>query len=518
MDHYYYRYHNKGGKKNKAWSHFDCDEQSFRDKIKPKITSNMNDIENIRDRVKYIPVRLSYSQRKKLRLLNAVLNVNDYTNKVDDPNYEGEEKSGSPPRRQEQVKNIAAILTGMLLSVDYEAGQKLLKGEGNYMEYKEIFEELVEIGRRYKIMNPEKMRTEYGKLIYLLQDMLIPQITESMEGFCCLTKVLTVHDLLEKGGALGVLDDELIRIATMEIVDNGTKSKHEIQDDIKMKEKSVDFLADKFKTDKLDDEGIKLCLRSVSDNNSFLRSNCEPIVKLIEYLKEYFSPDKEEPEFSLKIEEGQLGARLSHKHSDQYEFVLQSLTLWKNITNDMFKLWCLAEDDLLDPDNRYHLSNTGQGVQRLQPSLRVLPAMEDLLSATKQVVNSWVGSSKIHMGDHTVPNTLMFIDKYTQVPRIINPILNVMKNLPKVIEKDKGLKDYVNRKYGSLEGACKHILTDFFKYAFDGSGADNFYDAGSCIDGRLTSAWNWCSKLEEKDYYHLFKLTGFLGFDGDFQK
>jgi len=222
--------------------------------------------------------------------------------------------------------------------------------------------------------------------------------------------------------------------------------------------------------------------------------------------------------FLSKIEEGQLGSRLSHSHKDQYEFVLQSLTLWKNITNDMFKLWCLAEDDLLDPENKYHLSNTGQGVQRLQPALRVLPAMEDLLSATKQIVNNWVGSSKIHLGDHTVPNTLMFIDKYTQVPRIINPILNAMKNLPKVVEKDHGINEYVKRKYGSLEGACKHILTDFFKYAFDGSGADNFYDAGSCIDGRLTSAWNWCSKLEEKDYYHLFKLTGFLGFDGDFQK
>lgn len=33
-------------------------------------------------------------------------------------------------------------------------------------------------------------------------------------------------------------------------------------------------------------------------------------------------------------------------------------------------------------------------------------------------------------------------------------------------------------------------IADFFRFAFDGSGADNFYDAGSCIDGRLTSAWN----------------------------
>ena len=52
------------------------------------------------------------------------------------------------------------------------------------------------------------------------------------------------------------------------------------------------------------------------------------------------------------------------------------------------------------------------------------------------------------------------------------------------------------------------------RHAFDGSGADNFFDAGSCIDGRLTSAWNWCSKIEKKPYYPVFKLAGFQGFDG----
>ena len=39
----------------------------------------------------------------------------------------------------------------------------------------------------------------------------------------------------------------------------------------------------------------------------------------------------------------------------------------------------------------------------------------------------------------------------------------------------------------------------------------------SCIDGRLTSAWNWCAKLDKKPYYTVFKMAGFSGFDGDFR-
>lgn len=111
----------------------------------------------------------------------------------------------------------------------------------------------------------------------------------------------------------------------------------------------------------------------------------------------------------------------------------------------------------------------------------------------------------------------MFIDKYTQVPRIINPVVLTVEEVDK-IAKDPALKEYVDKTFGGCEALKKEILADFFRYGFDGSGADNFFDAGSCVDGRLTSAWNWCSKLEKKTFFPIFKLAGFQGFDGDFQK
>ena len=184
---------------------------------------------------------------------------------------------------------------------------------------------------------------------------------------------------------------------------------------------------------------------------------------------------------------------------------------------DTFRLWYLAEQDLLSETQPYELKNTGQGLQRVQQSPRVFKAMHEILSHTQHRLGGWVGSSVIHLGDHNVPNTLTFIDKYTQVARILGPIVITIGNLETACRESEGLNRYLQA-YGGIEKAKKDILHDFFTHAFDGSGGDNFFDAGSCIDGRLTSAWNWCSQLATKPYYPLFKLTGFLSFDGQFDK
>jgi hypothetical protein len=174
---------------------------------------------------------------------------------------------------------------------------------------------------------------------------------------------------------------------------------------------------------------------------------------------------------------------------------------------DMFHVWSLAEQDLLAENVPYRLRDTGQGLNRVQASPKTSRMMHTILNKAQKSVGNWIGSSVIHMGDHNVPNALLFIDKYTQIYRILLPICNTLSQVPSLAAKP-ALRSYIDDEFGSPENLMCEILGDFFRHGFDGSGADNFFDAGSCIDGRLTSAWNWCATLEKKRYFPVFLLAG----------
>ena len=475
----------------------------------PSLDESEFSYDSISERAKYIPLRLSHEERRLLRLLEGALTVSEYTDKVDILSYRSKHA-----RVHAQIKDLCAILCGLTVAQNYKRGSQLIL-DRDFADLQDFFQTCFEIGRRHKVMNPDKMRDTYGKLMYMLMDSVEPEIQELL-GFECSKPLLTVWSFLEAGGASRLLDDPNLPIAIAEIKSSG-RTRYEIQKDIKTKEKVRDSLAKKYQTKDINSDDLLRCMYSLGDNNAYLRFNRDPIDRMIEYLETNFNPERIEEGLSLAIFGGKQGARLTHNHARQFCYVKQTLTLWREISHEMFKLWYMADKDMLSERNRYRLQNTGQGLQRVQSASSVGRAMSQIIARCQNKIGSWVGSSVVHLGDHNVPNALMFIDKYTQVPRILNPLVLALDELPKIAERDAAIKAYVDSIYGDVQMCKKQILADFFRHAFDGSGADNSFDAGSCIDGRLTSAWNWCSKIENKKYYSIFKLAGFTGFDGDFR-
>lgn len=90
-------------------------------------------------------------------------------------------------------------------------------------------------------MNPDKMRAEYGKLVYMLMDASDPHIQDLLD-FNAVRPLRTVYALLEEKNGLAMLSDPLMERATKEIVSLG-RSRYEIQRDIKEKERSRGLLA-----------------------------------------------------------------------------------------------------------------------------------------------------------------------------------------------------------------------------------------------------------------------------------
>ena len=246
------------------------------------------------ERSKHVPLRLSLEQRKVLRLCEAALDVSEYTDKVDVLSWKS--KTG---RIHEQIRDICAVLSGLAIASDYEVGQKMIK-DRSFEDNAEYFATVFEIGRRHKILNPERMRTDYGKLIHLLMDSQSPEVQRLLE-FRLVKRVSTVHDFLQRRNCLRLLEHQDAVIATTAIIDNKLtgKSKADIQREIKAKDKAVKRLVQQFsnqgygrsEADGLSDDEIEWCLYSMGDNSSFLVFNRDPVDKMILLLKRYFGSE-----------------------------------------------------------------------------------------------------------------------------------------------------------------------------------------------------------------------------------
>eukprot|EP00451_Oxyrrhis_marina_P010745 CAMPEP_0204321156 /NCGR_PEP_ID=MMETSP0469-20131031/8005_1 /ASSEMBLY_ACC=CAM_ASM_000384 /TAXON_ID=2969 /ORGANISM="Oxyrrhis marina" /LENGTH=550 /DNA_ID=CAMNT_0051302425 /DNA_START=57 /DNA_END=1709 /DNA_ORIENTATION=- len=462
------------------------------------------DLLDLRAHVGWIPVRLSPQGRQLLTLLQRALKVSEYTDKVDIWH-----QGSKVMRICTEIDTLCAILSGLVLAQNVADGTRAVVGKGLH-ENAAFFQGIFEVGRRYKILNPERMRDTYGKLLWMLMDSVQRGVQRELQTDL-VAPVKTVGSWLRtssRGSEL--LGDPLLAVATKEIELGLSREQTGVEQ--KRKSDALTELLGKYAAG--DDAAftpgdLSDIVESIRDHYSFQAGNRYPVEAMIGLLKKYFTAEKAVDGFSLAVQAGRGGAMFTHSHATQFTFVLQSLLLWREIMGNMFQLWHLTEADLLDPDSDYRLRDTGQGLNRVQSAPRVQKAMHQILHAVRSEVGSWVGLSVVHLGDYDVPNALVFIDKYLQVPRILDPIVRVIESIESVSQETPELNDYVQA-FGGVENCRQLILQDFFKHGFDGSGDDG----GSCIDGRLTSCWNWCSKVEKKVYHPIFLLCGWTGFDG----
>lgn len=517
---------------------------------------------------KYIPLRLDSEERRYLRILEESLMVCEYTDIVDVTF--SHLRTSKQSRMLSSLVDLLAINCGLIISSDLGRGESMLVGK-DLDEHVPLFAKIFEIGRRYKIMNPAKMRDTYGKLMYMCMDTRMLDLGSAGKKLNFVLPIITVTSFLAGTGCEGLLSDPLLARATT-VLESPMEDEEEEEDEdygqgfmsigpanatladlSKMKSDATAELTAKYVAMSaafmaspgaaegggraLSAEDIDRVISSVSDNQATLLTNAGPVTKMLALLHSTFDPNTPDGAFSLELR-GQprkqssfgayssfssfsssfsgfsssylgRGACLSHDHRTQFTFVKQSLMLWEEIMRNMPKLWHHADNDMLN--NHYRLADTGQGYQRLQSCPKVGQLMQTILRSVQgRVSESWVGLSVVHLGDRDVPNALIFIDKYTQVPRILTPIAQCLLRIPGVLKQDPAFHSYVKQEWSSAKGLRMQILCDFFKHGFDGSGDDG----GSCIDGRLTSTWNWCSKLHKKPYYHVFMFTGFQGFDG----
>lgn len=487
-------------------------------------------------------LRLTSKERETLKILTAALKVSEYTDEVDAvrSSYQRHEKI------QQAMVDLYAIVLGLSLvasELPTDVRDRLGDEKLRIGTFAPVFNHAFEVGRRFKRFNPDKMRSEYGKLLMMLQD-AVASTTRYVDMPHLVAPVKTVASALVAINATALLDEPDLDVATS-LLEPRCRA-----EDVSRKEAAFKALVHKYGGPAPASNGnslasspapegatmggsdggalltgaagvsgggkrevVELCLKSIDDAKVFTTISIAPIEQLISYLDTWFRD--ETSTFSLKIRSGKGGSCLTHSHSEHRQYVKEALTLWKIVQRDIFDFWECVELDMIGPNaSGYRIMDTGQGFHRVSQAPLTYARMHEAISEARSIMGGWVGSTIVHLGDRDVPNALVFIDKYTIIPRLTGPIASTIQNIllafdESVPEKYPGYRKLLLGEYENVDELCRTILCDFFRHGFDGSGDDG----GSCIDGRLTSAWNWCNLLHKKPFYPAFILTGFTSFD-----
>jgi hypothetical protein len=97
------------------------------------------------------PLRLTKSECSLLHVLEGALAVSEYSDKVDTVS---QHKS---IRIEIQLGDAFAIISGLVVTSECKLGQALVEGK-RVTDNAQLFEEIFEVGRRYAIAEPSKLR------------------------------------------------------------------------------------------------------------------------------------------------------------------------------------------------------------------------------------------------------------------------------------------------------------------------------------------------------------------------
>ena len=174
---------------------------------------------------KWIPLRLTLEERQLLEVLENALNVSDYTDTVDVFS-----RSQKRSRIFEGLRDVLSIASGLMVSNNLKVGEELM-GDNNLDDNIPFFRNMFEVGRRYKIMNPSRMRDTYGKMMFMLQDTVL--VGDEL-GDTFIKKIQTVYSFLQKKDQIKLLSDPLVWDATQSI-DGVGLSREELEELVQAK-------------------------------------------------------------------------------------------------------------------------------------------------------------------------------------------------------------------------------------------------------------------------------------------